>query len=308
MNVTLANIGECRYFSRHAEQYFMFLAQFAKIGLNERRYLIQNGIITIVIQLLNGESPDISREFVFNKRVKTNGLSSQFGAATLFHMLDLINLLVLSCETSVTLKRNDNVLPPTMLRTVDEPRTELPTRDRDKLFYREFFACLVCDSSNVSAVQGILNHWCWENLQVTINFVDTIIKEMALCYSSATTGPTMLSTQNLTKSQMLERLMMPIEGILSIADSIHQQRVDEVLKMFLRHVQIHSKEYDLTLTCINFLTSLAERLDSVSQWLQRDDNGTEVEKIRSAIQDWNARMPQPSTPLPTTVSLPDFTI
>jgi len=266
----------------------MFLSHFARIGIHERKYLIQKGLISMLVQLLNGESPDISREFLFNKRTRTNGLSSIFGVSASHHLLELLSLLVVTCETTSS-QKNSDVLPPTMMRSKSDSPIELPVRDRDKLFHREFFACLIHDDSNSLAIQSILSHWCWENMHVTLNFTDTIIKELTPVYS--TSMGTLMPPNTANRSQLIEKLLVSIETIISISDSIHQERVNEVMKKFLRHVQSLMKDYEPASVCLNFLTALSQKLDSVNRWVQREENATEVEKIRNAITEWNARLP-----------------
>jgi ubiquitin C-terminal hydrolase len=288
-------LGEARYYTKQTTELFLFLSLLAHLDLQVRKYMIQKGLISIIVQLLNGDHPEPSKEFVFNKRLKATGLTGGFSQGAVFHMLQIMSTLVCTAETSSTKQLQNTKLPATAMRTLQDTPIDLPTKDRDKLFHRDFFACMIHDECNQPAVQNILIHWCWENMHVSTNFTDLIIKELPSCYTPSTfmTG----TVPTAVKNHHLEHVLILLESMLSINDSLHKTRIEEIMKRFMRYVQTYMKDHDPTLVCVKFMTRQAGKTDAVKNWLIQEENKEDLQKI-CKYHEWALRFnpaPPPAT-------------
>lgn len=250
---------------RSFDQYFELLSEYAKLGYYERMVLLNRHLPSELAAFFNGEeSPFYSSRLgpTFSQKMGTEHTSPKLDS-----MLELLETLV--CGSTRTSVGDDAanmfaVPSPTQL-----PGSSLvfPEYDRDYLLTNKFLNSLLRQKINPAALSKILQHWAWNDFNVS-KFVLDIVASGIDRYDSEHYAP----------------YFCVLSGILSLDDSLRAQRTEYALERIVAVVESNLQYIEASRSAILFLQSLCSSNVYVLHWFMKPDKRANIQMFEDFLE------------------------
>lgn len=188
--------------SLNVDQLFWVIAQFARLGVHERHYLLKQGILVTLTDFARHYSDRSTPITRYNSPAQQH----------LTWLLDCVGTVLLSCKMAPDTSPSQ---PPTSVLG-DKHSLSLPDADYEASFAKSFLYTMMREEVNIDAMGAILYHSCWENAAMS-KFVLGIVQDG-------------LIRMNWTAFNGFLNMFAVVS---SIQDSIADDRVDLAIDKFL---------------------------------------------------------------------------
>ena len=216
----------------NAGEYLKFLIGFAKLGADEKKYLLSRSIISRFVECYIGPDSPLSLELNLpSKKLITD----KYSITNVSLMIDLISELV--CSTKLTLHEKNS--PVSRLLNHSLSLTEI---DHKSIHCIAFYRQMIADNLPLGEIPDLLTHLVWEDL----SFSDLIIQSLIESLNFTENGKMVLDI--LFKILLLddlqeERVAIAVPLLLNDIDTINRFTLKLILEFFTRLVPYNKPLY-----------------------------------------------------------------
>ncbi|KAL6057498.1 USP domain-containing protein [Balamuthia mandrillaris] len=237
--------GKERHWKNFAH-YFMVLRDFAQLGTNEKKLLLDQGVIAYLIDFYLGEDSPLAKRSK-KKKKKRAKMGEKRNPPKLEFMVSLFSELIRACETDAPL---DKGTPPSL--TLAAP-LQLPTTDKELLYSKPFLSKILLDGINSKELAQVLVHICWENEELSHDVLEIITKG--------------LDSVDYDRFQPYFDVLTPL---LALEDSLQGARVDQALTSLLVVIKNNLKYKTATYYAVKYLADLVPHNALARDWMFRN--------------------------------------
>lgn len=158
---------------RYFGQYFLVLRDFALLGPQELRVLLDRHLVYQLVDFYLGDDSPQGRAHGQQPRKK---MGDKFSSPVLTHMAETLSALVRGCHTRTSMHAYQNggvngnthpMIPPTAL---SESLMFMPNEDLVMLYHPILYVKALKEGINQKSVTEIILHLCWEDGGTSYSF------------------------------------------------------------------------------------------------------------------------------------------
>ncbi|KAL6065920.1 USP domain-containing protein [Balamuthia mandrillaris] len=269
METLFSFLPQMRSHLRNCAQYFNLIYEFARLGVEEKKYLLSRHIVQKMADwyLQKGKfNPDAHSISPKGRSFSGTGQrarykpppsimsSTRMHAPNLAGMVQLIAHLSCCCAIEVETEQT----PPTQLALPDgEEPLRLPKKDRDALLGdTSFIVQLVKEQVHLLSTSDLLRHWCFEDGKRSKSYILALRDELCKTTSHEFHGP----------------FLQILSQFCELVDSLQIWRTETTMVALVRAIEgsgkLNSKESKNSVR--KFILSLGERNEHVKSWLSKN--------------------------------------
>ena len=278
---------------RHFPQFFRVLLEFARLGVEERDFMLRTRVVTLLVDFYLGDESPLAGDDGPHHRPKRTRMGDKFTLPNLDHMVELIATLVRSSH------RPANGDSPTKTPWSITPLLSMSRDDYALATCPPFIGKLLKDGLNVREMEMLLLHTCYESPQATSEVIHTILHGIDTMDVDA-----------------LPPYLHVFVAVIRLSDSQHQARIHHSMHKLLRVIANNMRFRLATIACLRMLITLAaHRVTRMwllhqaqpSNWLTEWLIGQSSDGVRTTAETLvitllsnemqaNAELPKPAPP------------
>lgn len=234
----LGMLKEAHSHWHHYAQYFLIFREFAKIGTEEKQYLISRSLVGYLLDFYLGEESPYAN--VSHKQKKPK-MGDKFSSPNLSYMIDCVSILTQSCSTE----------------SIDPPPSQLPGKvlnlnrvDQELLHCEAFYNKVLRDNIHPKGVAEIVLHLSWQNQSFSKMIID-------VCMNG-------INAVDHDRFKPYQEVLTPL---FQLHDSLQHFRIDYSLSTYLSVIQSNIKYRNATLYSIKYLLDILPSNPLIREWL-----------------------------------------
>ncbi|GAM28546.1 hypothetical protein SAMD00019534_117220 [Acytostelium subglobosum LB1] len=220
MDTYLDFIKEVSLYWKHFHQYFTLIRDFANIGIEERRFLLNRCVISRLIHFYMGDDSPMAKTNPPQKKVK---MGDKYNSPQLQTMLETIAILVQAAHTRYS-TQDDTRLP----THTDEP-IAINEDDLYMLTNPHFYIKTVIDSINLKASNDIMRHMCFGDIKLSKNLISQLRQT-----DSRSTPDALITLITLEDHWQRDRAHSAIKAFIEFMEEVKQSAFAPHIKYLLQ--------------------------------------------------------------------------